>query len=551
MTTRSNDHYSSTSGHYSSTSGHHRGTCGHYSSTSGHYRSTSRHYSSTSGHYRSTRGHYSSTSGHYSSTSGHYISTSGHYSSTRGRGTTAAPGGTTAAPAATTAAPAATTAAPGATTAAPGATTSAPGGTTAGPVGTTAAPAATTAAPAATTAAPGGTTAAPAATTAAPVATTAAPVATTAAPAATTQAATTSAEVATTKARPQPERKIVPSVLTMQRTFRDDLRDETSRAFLELSVAVTESLTAVHIRIRGFLQIIIIGFVPGSVQARYVAVFDADQAEPDTVIHQQVRENLTEAITAGSFNSSLNVTAVQPTTLTAEELNKLAASGSPVCTLRCGEGGRCQLTEKYPGVLIAECVCEPDYCTAGTCDVIVDQGPRCTCPATMGSWYRGERCDHVLTQGHVIAIALSCTCAVLLLLFMVAVCMAKREKNVFKEKKEERYRYAPPGIVLENYNVHNPEDGQHFPRAALGRDDYPPTGSEMGLFPAKSPLYTDSIRDRGKPRWNPLFNNLPTGQFKIPRPATQSDKVYPEDDDRYFQSFEIDFSQPGGEETKM
>ncbi|CAH1237831.1 CSPG5 [Branchiostoma lanceolatum] len=332
----------------------------------------------------------------------------------------------------------------------------------------------------------------------------------------------------------------------MQRTFTPDLRDESSPAFVTLAVVVTESLTAVYIAIPGFIRIIILGFVPGSVRARYVAEFAAEEAASDSEIQRQAQNNLAEAVKNGTFNGTLNVTdsqALEPTSLTPEELAKVT-SNSNFCTLRCGEGGVCQLTEKFPGVLISECVCVPHYCAAGTCDVIVDQGPRCTCPASMFSWYRGERCDHVLTQGHIIGIALGCASAGLVGLIIVAVCLAKREKNSLKKKKEERYRYEPP-VILENYN---PQVRLPMPRAALGRDDYPPTGSELDLLQAKSPLYTDSIRDRGRPRWTPVIPDLPPGQFKIPRPAF--DKVYPKDD-AHSQSFEINFSNTGGEETRM
>ncbi|XP_035687815.1 mucin-17-like [Branchiostoma floridae] len=372
----------------------------------------------------------------------------------------------------------------------------------------------------------------------------------------TTVRPTTAAPRVTTPARPEPEQRIVPSVLSMQLDFTPALRDETSPVFVELSVEVTKSLTAIYIGIRGFIEIIIIGFVPGSVEARYVAVFAADQAESDSVIQEQARANLTAAIDGGNFNTSLNVTdaqALQRTTLTQEELDKVT-TGSSFCTLTCGDGARCQLTAQSPSVLSAECVCEQDYCHAGTCEVIVDQGPRCTCPATMGSWYSGEKCDNVLTQLAIIGIAVGCLCFGLVCMCLAAVYLAKREKNFLrKEKKKERYRYEPPGIVLENYNVYNPEMGQPaFQRAALGRDDYREMGSEVDLFPAKSPLYTDSLRDRGRPRqgWNPSVNNLPAGQFKIPRPATAYDKVFPKDED-HCQSFEINFAQTGGEETKM
>ncbi|XP_066271710.1 uncharacterized protein [Branchiostoma lanceolatum] len=116
-----------------------------------------------------------------------------------------------------------------------------------------------------------------------------------------------------------------------------------------------------------------------SVVARYAAVFASDQAESDSAIQQQVQTNLAVAINNGTFNGTLNVTdsqAVQPIALTTDEL-ELVSTDSSFCTLTCGEGGVCQLGEKFPGVVIAECVCVENYCYAGTCDVIVDQGPRC------------------------------------------------------------------------------------------------------------------------------------------------------------------------------
>eukprot|EP00058_Branchiostoma_floridae_P013040 XP_002598528.1 hypothetical protein BRAFLDRAFT_66907 [Branchiostoma floridae] len=347
----------------------------------------------------------------------------------------------------------------------------------------------------------------------------------------TTQATTTATTVVTTAlpttpARPEGPRKVVPAGLTMQLDFNSNYDDRNSVEFTTLATQVVESLTVVYVGIPGFIEIIIIKFVPGSVVARYAAVFASDQAESDSAIQQQVQTNLQVAISNGTFNGTLNVTdsqAVQPIALTTDEL-ELVSTDSSFCTLTCGEGGVCQLGEKFPGVVIAECVCVENYCFAGTCTVIVDQGPKCSCPADTLSWYRGDRCEVTFTQAQIIGFAAGCTAAVLVLIILLVVCMAKRARNMLRAQKARRYRYDMGGFVMGNrYSAHPLADTGFFHRT--GKYSIPHTDST-----ASSRLYT----------WNPTVKNLPGGEIKIPRVHAPG-KVFPKQERIYAQTIEMRF----------
>ncbi|KAI8496351.1 translation [Branchiostoma belcheri] len=332
--------------------------------------------------------------------------------------------------------------------------------------------------------------------------------------------------IPTTPARPEGPRKVVPAGLTMQLDFNSNYNDRNSVEFTTLAIQVVESLTAVYVGIPGFIEVVIIKFVPGSVVARYAAVFASDQAESDSAIQQQVQTNLQGAINNGTFSGALNVTdsqAVQPIALTTDEL-ELVSTDSSFCSLQCGEGGVCELGEKFPGVVIAECVCQENYCYAGTCQVIVDQGPRCSCPADTLSWYRGDRCEVSLTQAQVIGFAVGCTAAVLVLIILLVVCMAKRARNMLRAQKARRYRYDMGGFVLGNgYNLRQLADTGFFSRT--GRYTLPHTDSTVS-----SRLYT----------WNPTVKNIPGGDIKIPR-AHAAGKVFPKQEQIYAQTIEMRF----------
>ncbi|XP_019617903.1 PREDICTED: uncharacterized protein LOC109465197 [Branchiostoma belcheri] len=295
----------------------------------------------------------------------------------------------------------------------------------------------------------------------------------------TTRAPTTTPTVVTTAipttpARPEGPRKVVPAGLTMQLDFNSNYNDRNSVEFTTLAIQVVESLTAVYVGIPGFIEVVIIKFV--------------DEF--------------------GYFVAEL----------------ELVSTDSSFCSLQCGEGGVCELGEKFPGVVIAECVCQENYCYAGTCQVIVDQGPRCSCPADTLSWYRGDRCEVSLTQAQVIGFAVGCTAAVLVLIILLVVCMAKRARNMLRAQKARRYRYDMGGFVLGNgYNLRQLADTGFFSRT--GRYTLPHTDSTVS-----SRLYT----------WNPTVKNIPGGDIKIPR-AHAAGKVFPKQEQIYAQTIEMRF----------
>ncbi|XP_035660789.1 cell wall protein DAN4-like [Branchiostoma floridae] len=343
-------------------------------------------------------------------------------------------------------------------------------------------------------------------------------------PAPTTATTVVPTALPTTPARPEGPRKVVPAGLTMQLDFNSNYDDRNSVEFTTLATQVVESKSYLPSKI-----VIIMSTepqIPGSVVARYAAVFASDQAESDSAIQQQVQTNLQVAINNGTFNGTLNVTdsqAVQPIALTTDEL-ELVSTDPSFCTLTCGEGGVCQLGEKFPGVVIAECVCVENYCFAGTCTVIVDQGPKCSCPADTLSWYRGDRCEVTFTQAQIIGFAVGCTAAVLVLIILLVVCMAKRARNMLRAQKARRYRYDMGGFVMGNrYSAHPLADTGFFHRT--GRYSIPHTDST-----ASSRLYT----------WNPTVKNVPGGEIKIPRVHAPG-KVFPKQERIYAQTIEMRF----------
>ncbi|XP_035660212.1 uncharacterized protein LOC118404934 [Branchiostoma floridae] len=357
-------------------------------------------------------------------------------------------------------------------------------------------------------------------------------------------AAPTTQTPMTVTAGPKP-RKFVPAQITMDRVFEPEYNDANSPEYMELSTQLKTSLYIIYSGIQGFIEIIIIRFVPGSVQARYAAVFTVEGSEPDSNIHQAARTNLQRAITSGTFDSALNVTSsdsLEPTTLNEEELDQVFGES---CDLPCGEGGMCARSEPYPGAVVAECQCEENYCYTGTCEFNVEEGrPRCNCPAIQGAWYSGERCQISLTQADVIGIAAGCACAVLVIVLMVVVCMAKRSRRLAKKRREMRYRVDAPAVTLSNYYTTR-EAWQSLHRLPVtdlneGRGDYrPPVPVGTDMLP---PIYTDSLRARGRSFWNPSVENVPSGEFKIPRPSVKS-LIQPKDDEgeRFVQTFEFKF----------
>ncbi|XP_078585797.1 uncharacterized protein LOC144867617 [Branchiostoma floridae x Branchiostoma japonicum] len=258
-----------------------------------------------------------------------------------------------------------------------------------------------------------------------------------------TAAPTTRTRMTVTAGLPKP-RKFVPAQITMDRDFKTEYNDPDSHEYMELSSQLKSSLSIVYSGIQGFIEIIIIRFVPGSVQARYAAVFTVEDSEPDSIIQQAARMNLQRAITSGTFDSDLQVTSsdsLQSITLSKEDLDQVS------CDLPCGEGGMCARSEPYPGAVVAECQCEENYCYTGTCEFNVGEGrPRCNCPAIQGAWYSGERCQVSLTEADLIGIASGCACAVLVIVLLVIVCMAKRSRRLAKKRRQMREMRVTPNI---------------------------------------------------------------------------------------------------------
>ncbi|XP_078665878.1 uncharacterized protein LOC144908217 [Branchiostoma floridae x Branchiostoma belcheri] len=348
--------------------------------------------------------------------------------------------------------------------------------------------------------------------------------------------------MAVTPEPPKP-RKFVPAQITMERDFRDEYTDRTSAVYMKLSSQLKTSLSAIYARIPGFIEIIILQLVEGSVKARYAAVFAVEESQPDSIIQDMARTNLQQAITSGRFDPALQVTSsnsLQPIVLTEEELEQVV--GGFCRDVQCGEGGVCSRNEPYPGAVIAECQCQENYCNTGTCEYNVQEGPKCTCPAVEGSWYGGERCQIRLTQADVIGIAAGCLCALLVVALLVAVCMAKRSRH--SAKKEMRYRVTSPPVTLPNYHTASeswqPFRGLPVTDLSEDQDDYlSPVYVDGFMLP---PIYKESLGTGGSPFFNPSVENMPTGELKIPRPSVMKPASPKHDEDEgCFQTFEFKF----------
>ncbi|XP_019632656.1 PREDICTED: uncharacterized protein LOC109476214 [Branchiostoma belcheri] len=327
---------------------------------------------------------------------------------------------------------------------------------------------------------------------------------------------TTPTSMTVTSEPPKP-RKFVPAQITMEKTFRAEYNDKTSAEYMELSSQLKTSLAVIYTGIPGFVEIIIIQFVAGSVKARYAAVFVVEDSQPDSIIQDMAKTNLQQAITSGRFAPTLQVTSsdsLQPTVLTEEELEQVV--GGFCQDVQCGEVGVCSRTEPYPGAVIAECLCQENYCNTGTCEYNVQEGPKCTCPAVQGTWYGGERCQIRLTQADVIGIAAGCLCALLVVALLVAVCMAKIRSRR-SAKKEMRYRVSTPPVTLPYYHTASQaqQPFRDLPVTDLSedQDDYlSPVHVDADMLP---PTYTDSLRSGGRRFFNPTVENIPTGEVGL------------------------------------
>ncbi|CAH1239112.1 VWDE [Branchiostoma lanceolatum] len=293
--------------------------------------------------------------------------------------------------------------------------------------------------------------------------------------------------------KPERARRILPAVLTMNNTFLPQYNDKTSVEYIALSQKVIKSLTTLYERIQGFVRIILIHFKPGSIMVTYVTMFEASEAVSDSVIQVTAQRNLQQAVRSGTFDESLLVQHLRHVTLTDEDLQQMYQDPD-VCSLSCGEGGMCELTEKYPGVIVAECVCEANYCISGSCTIDFEEGPKCSCPSDDGSWYGGERCQMTLSNSAVIGIALGFCCAALIVITLLIVCMMKR-RNAFQVKERDATRFGPGGLVLDNvtYGI-SPPRAMSVVRPSVDR------------------------RTSSKSQWRPSVKNIPATQIKIPRP---------------------------------
>ncbi|XP_069762677.1 uncharacterized protein [Narcine bancroftii] len=122
-------------------------------------------------------------------------------------------------------------------------------------------------------------------------------------------------------------------------------------------------------------------------------------------------------------------------------------------------------------------VCEviPDYCyNGGACGIIEDVGAICRCSAKDHSWYRGHRCQTVLTEVQLICILLGASLLVALLFFTLILIFAiklrslKKIQQRFDSRSKLWISSAPQGNS--SYSSEIRQQGYHSPLARCSPD---------------------------------------------------------------------------------
>ncbi|XP_019636295.1 PREDICTED: mucin-3A-like [Branchiostoma belcheri] len=185
-----------------------------------------------------------------------------------------------------------------------------------------------------------------------------------------TEAPTTAKEPATVTTA----RRIIPYELVLGLPFQPEYSNRTTIEFMNLADTFRTAIFPIYINQPGYVDIRLIRFVPGSTVARFATIFNTTRSEADSIITQRAQEQLRELINNGALDTALNITngnALRLAIFTDEEIQQILDDPS-FCTLECGDGSYCHLSEKYPGRVISECVCEENRYEAGDggCQII-------------------------------------------------------------------------------------------------------------------------------------------------------------------------------------
>ncbi|CAH1248699.1 IMPG2 [Branchiostoma lanceolatum] len=290
------------------------------------------------------------------------------------------------------------------------------------------------------------------------------------------------------------------------------LNDTTSIAYKSLEQSCLTALRPVYDTQRGFKQIRILGFQSGSIIVRHLVIFDSE----DAATNDEIMSAVENTVLNGNF--SIAGYGVLPDsfasiTLTTEEIAELGVDG--LCTAGCGADALCNLTTIY-GVLVAQCVCADDYCkNGGQCEVIPEQGPKCSCAATPFGYYGGARCEVYASQIAVIGVGAGVGGALLLIIIILVACLCC-SRRISKDDIES---------LGKNIYAHPNEYGQQnsdSPQNNLARASRL-TGSEFNYLKGELTTFQEGDEHNPNRQWNPTMENVPTKrEFKLPRPKVSS-----------------------------
>uniref|UniRef100_A0A3P9LN42 Chondroitin sulfate proteoglycan 5b n=1 Tax=Oryzias latipes TaxID=8090 RepID=A0A3P9LN42_ORYLA len=105
------------------------------------------------------------------------------------------------------------------------------------------------------------------------------------------------------------------------------------------------------------------------------------------------------------------------------------------------DGCRLGFVLSGPGVCVAQCDTEPNFCfNGGVCTVVPGSGAFCRCNVQEYIWNKGTRCEWAVTEFQVLCVVVGVASVVLLMLFMIIVFFAKRLYQLKNENRRLRKR---------------------------------------------------------------------------------------------------------------
>ncbi|XP_019636289.1 PREDICTED: endochitinase 2-like [Branchiostoma belcheri] len=321
------------------------------------------------------------------------------------------------------------------------------------------------------------------------------------------------------------------------------LANKSSSAYRTLEQQCLTDLRPVYDTQPGFKDIRILGFRPGSIIVRHIVIFDSEDAPSNDEIMNAV-ENIVLNGTFSIANYSVEPASFTTVTLTSTELAELGEA--ELCTTGCGADALCNLTTIY-GVLIAQCVCEDDYCrNGGQCEIIPQQGPKCSCVANSFVYHGGERCELNLPQTVVIGVGAGVGGGLLFIIIVLVGCLCcsrSRRKDDLERTDQgnvwlasarpvsSMHRGRPSDEAVPLYNLGKNTDvpvnvydqqNSDSPQNNLARASRL-TGYEFNYLKGELTTFQEGDEHNPNRQWNPTVENVPTKkEFKLPRPKVSS-----------------------------